>query len=150
MSSYSMGTCVLNIMWLTAGARSTRRLMAIHAGASRHSNSPPSSKCSQQAGGERANGALHTHPGWEHFMIITIIFSQKIIHSDLCQSWIAKPLEHMVQILCGKCGESGRMPLWNCSADKAPPTKPPLFFFSSVPWSISICLICCAFSFLSL
>lgn len=41
---------------------------------------PSSSKCSQQAG-----AALHTHPGWEHFMIITIIFPQKIIHRGLCQ-----------------------------------------------------------------
>lgn len=34
-------------------------------------------------------------------MIITVIFLQKIIHRDLCQSWIAQPLEHMVHILCG-------------------------------------------------
>lgn len=68
-------------MWRIAGARSTRRLMAIHAGASEASSSPPSSsKCSQQAG-----AALQTHPGWEHFMIITIIFPQKIIHRGLCQ-----------------------------------------------------------------
>lgn len=77
---------------------------------------PLSCNCSQQAGGERS-GALHTHPGWEHFMIITIIFPQKIIHRGLCQNWIAQPLKHMVQILCGECGESGRMPLWSCSTD---------------------------------
>lgn len=99
-----------------AGVRSTRRLMAIHPGASPPSCSPHSSNCSQQAAAERAQ-ALHTHPGWEHFMIITVIFPQKIIHRGLCQNWIAQSLEHMVQILCEECGESGRMPLWRSSAD---------------------------------
>lgn len=50
-------------------------------------------------------------------MIITVIFPQKIIHRGLCQNWIAQSLEHMVQILCEECGESGRMPLWRSSAD---------------------------------
>lgn len=100
---------------------------------------PLSCNCSQQAGGERS-GALHTHPGWEHFMIITIIFPQKIIHRGLCQNWIAQPLKHMVQILCGECGESGRMPLWSCSTDgQRRPALPlsfsSLFFFHFLPQS---------------
>lgn len=104
--------------------------------------SPPSSNCSQQA------GALHTHPGWEHFMIITIIFPQKIIHRGLCQNWIAQPLEHMVQILCGECGESGRMPVWSCSTDRQRLPALPLSFPLSISLSSSLCLslLCLLFS----
>lgn len=121
---YTIGTCVLHVMWHLAGARSTRRLMAMHPGASRAS---PSHVTALSRLGRREAGALLTHPGWEHFMIITIIFPQKIIHRGLCQNFIAQPLKHMVQILCGECGESGRMSLWSCSTDRQ--RLPALFVF---------------------
>lgn len=70
-------------------------------------------------------------------MIITIIFPQKIIHRGLCQNWFAQPLEHMVQILCGECGESGRMPLWRCSTDcqRLPALSASFLLFISRPHS---------------
>lgn len=40
-SCFTKSTHALHVMWLIAGARSTRRLMAIHPGASRASPSPP-------------------------------------------------------------------------------------------------------------
>lgn len=122
-----------------AGARSTRRLMAIHPGASRPSYSPPRLTALSRPE-ERESEALHTHPGWEHFMIITIIFPQKIIHRGLCQNWIAQPLEHMVQILCGECGESGRMPLWSCSTDCQRLPALSVSFPLSIFLSASLCL----------
>lgn len=93
---------------------------------------------------ERGSTALHTHLGWEHFMIITIIFPQKIIHRGLCQNWIAQPLEHMVQILCGECGESGRMPLWSCSTyGKRLPALSRSFPLSiSLSYSLCLNLLC--------
>lgn len=137
LSCHTMGTCALHVMWRRAGARSMRRLMAIHPGASGASHSPPClTALSRQ---EEREEPLRTHPGWEHFMIITIIFPQKIIHRGLCQNWIALPLEHMVQILCGECGESGCMHFWSCSTgrQRLPAFSPslPVHFFISLPQS---------------
>lgn len=136
LSCHTRGTCALHVMWRIAGARSTRKLMAIHPGASRASHSPP--RLTALSRREEREQPLHTHPGWEHFMIITIIFPQKIIHRGLCQNWIALPLEHMVQILCGECGESGRMPFWSCSTDRQRLPAFSLSFFLSI--SLSLCL----------
>lgn len=52
---YTVGTCVLHVMWHLAGVRSTRRLMAMHPGASRASPLPRN--CSQQTGAERGGGS---------------------------------------------------------------------------------------------
>ena len=60
LSCHTVGTCVLQVMWRIAGARSTRRLMAIHPGASRALPFSPSSNCSQQAGGEREHSSAHS------------------------------------------------------------------------------------------
>lgn len=60
--------------------------------------------------------------------------------------WIAQPLEHMVHILCGECGESGRMPFWNCSTDGQ--RLPVLSASFPLSISLSLCrkLLCSFFS----
>ena len=73
-SCFTMSTHALHVMWLIAGARSTRRLMAIHPGASRASRASPSpplplspsSNYSEQPGGEREGEGEQSsvHSSW--------------------------------------------------------------------------------------
>lgn len=56
---HTTGTCVLHVMWRIAGARSTRRLMAIHPGASQPSRSPPHLTALSRPE-ERERGSAHS------------------------------------------------------------------------------------------